>query len=303
MSAMKEISNVICVAKPLDRNNILPGLPSICHASAVENMVQPETIDQDFPFVFFSNPMKDLVRRLCLIAPTERPVLIQGESGTGKDTVAKLLHAYSHRKHQPLVRIHCGSIPEQPAEIWWKAAHASSVWRRLFSSELIPPEINSGTLVLDNVDELPKPFQADLLRIINRVMPIIHENHQPDWDAFRVVTTTKVNLAEKVRNRQFIGGLLYKISAISLTVPPLRERHDDINYLIDLTVKKIHSELISSNYPLSSLVQISHEAREFLMNYNWPGNLHELYNTLARTILWSENNLICPDILKGFMHD
>lgn len=277
-------------------------MPSICHISAVENTVQSGIIDKDFPFVFSSNPMKNLVRRLCLVAPMERPVLIQGESGTGKDTMAKLLHACSNRKHQPLVRIQCGAIPELPAEIWWKAAHASSVWRRLFSSELIPPEISSGTLVLDNVDELPKPVQADLLRIINRVMPMMHENHLPDWDAFRIVTTTKVNLAEKVRSRQFIGELLNKISAISLTVPPLRERQDDINYLIDLMVNKIHSELISSNYPLSSLVKISHEAKEFLMNYNWPGNLHELHNTLARTILWSENNLISPNVIKSFLN-
>ncbi len=300
---MKEISNVVCGTKSLDKDNISPNLPSICHVSSVENTVQSGIIDHGSPFVFSSNPMKNLVRRLCLIAPMERPVLIQGESGTGKDTVAKLLHACSNRKHQPLVRIHCGSIPEQPAEVWWKAAHAPSVWRRLFSSELIPPEISSGTLVLDNVDELPKHFQADLLRIINRVMPMIHKNHQPDWDAFRIVTTTKINLAEKVRSRQFIGGLFHKINAISLTVPPLRERQEDINYLIDLTVKQIHGELISSNYQLSSLVQISREARELLMNYNWPGNLHELYNTLARTILWSEDNLIGPEILKDFMHD
>jgi len=227
--------------------------------------------------------MLDILDRLQLIAQSDSNVLIQGESGTGKELIARALHAYSDRSNGPYVAVNCAAIPESllESELFGheKGAFTNAIARRIGKIELA----HGGTLLLDEVSEMAKPFQAKLLRAIQeREIVRIGGNQQMKVDV-RIIATTNKNLIEEVDSETFREDLFYRLCVIPVFLPPLRERKDDIPVLAQYFAQK------SSAKMGKKIGTISTDVIELLKNYSWPGNIRELENTIERAIALSTN--------------
>jgi len=227
--------------------------------------------------------MLDILDRLQLIAQSDSNVLIQGESGTGKELIARALHAYSDRSNGPYVAVNCAAIPESllESELFGheKGAFTNAIARRIGKIELA----HGGTLLLDEVSEMAKPFQAKLLRAIQeREIVRIGGNQQMKVDV-RIIATTNKNLVEEVDSETFREDLFYRLCVIPVFLPPLRERKDDIPVLAQYFAQK------SSAKMGKKIGTISTDVIESLKNYSWPGNIRELENTIERAIALSTN--------------
>jgi DNA-binding NtrC family response regulator len=227
--------------------------------------------------------MLDILDRLQLIAQSDSNVLIQGESGTGKELIARALHAYSNRSNGPYVAVNCAAIPESllESELFGheKGAFTNAIARRIGKIELA----HGGTLLLDEVSEMAKPFQAKLLRAIQeREIVRIGGNQQMKVDV-RIIATTNKNLVEEVDSETFREDLFYRLCVIPVFLPPLRERKDDIPVLAQYFAQK------SSAKMGKKIGTISTDVIESLKNYSWPGNIRELENTIERAIALSTN--------------
>lgn len=227
--------------------------------------------------------MLDILDRLQLIAQSDSNVLIQGESGTGKELIARALHAYSNRSNGPYVAVNCAAIPESllESELFGheKGAFTNAIARRIGKIELA----HGGTLLLDEVSEMAKSFQAKLLRAIQeREIVRIGGNQQMKVDV-RIIATTNKNLVEEVDSETFREDLFYRLCVIPVFLPPLRERKDDIPVLAQYFAQK------SSAKMGKKIGTISTDVIESLKNYSWPGNIRELENTIERAIALSTN--------------
>jgi len=218
-------------------------------------------------------------------------VLVTGESGTGKELVARGIHRESPRAARPFVAINCGAIPENLIESelfgYRKGAFTGADRNKkgLFS------EADGGTLFLDEIGELPAPMQVKLLRVLQEgeIRPI--GSSGVEKVDVRIIAATAKNLAEEVAAGRFREDLFYRLNVVHVTVPPLRERKEDIPLLCDCFLKKY-------NIQLKSGVQgISPAALRRLVDYPWPGNVRELENTIERTMIFAEKKIILPEDL------
>jgi len=212
------------------------------------------------------------------VARTNAPVLISGESGTGKELVANSIHNYSDRRKNELVAINCGAIPEN-----------------LLESELFGHEKGSfTTLFLDEIGDMPLHVQVKLLRVLQEgTFSRVGGNETLQSDV-RIVAATNKNLAEEVNEGNFREDLYYRLNVVELTLPPLRQRKEDIPLLAEFFLNKI------TNKNGMVRIRLSGEAGEFLQQHNWPGNVRELENTMARACaLASSDTLLPQDIPIG----
>jgi len=212
------------------------------------------------------------------VAPRDTTVLIEGETGTGKELVARAIHEFSGRSG-PFVALNCGSVPPDliESELFGhtKGAFTGAVSARdgLFSYA------RDGTLFLDEISEMPMVMQAKLLRVLEdkTVRPVGAEKEHSV--SARVIAATNRRLVDHVQSGRFRQDLYYRLEVVTLSVPPLRERTEDIPLLIEYFVRKIAPRLGVDPAPLSH-----HEIRE-LQNYAWPGNVRELKNVIERYLL------------------
>jgi transcriptional regulator with PAS, ATPase and Fis domain len=224
------------------------------------------------------------------IAESEATVLLQGDSGTGKELFAKAIHNLSHRKDKPLVVINCGALPEPllEAEIFGakKGAYTGAVENR--PGRLTMAE--GGTLFLDEIGDLPLPLQVKLLRVL--------ENHEfqplgattPQKANVRFVTATHRHLEKMVEEGTFRRDLFFRINVVSLEIPPLSERPEDIPLLIDIFLERF-------NRTYSKKIRgFSAEALQVLLNHSYPGNVRELLNLVEQTVI------LCRDSEIGIEH-
>ncbi len=245
-----------------------------------------------------SQPMRTLFEKIRLVADTRSTVLIQGESGTGKELVARALHYNSSRSGQPFVPVNCAAIPETliESELFGheKGAFTGASGRKagLFQAA------DGGTLFIDEISEMQLGLQSKLLRAIEskRVMPV-GSAREVEIDV-RLVAATNREMKSMVEKREFREDLYYRLKVVELTLPPLRDRRDDI----PLLVRHFLDQLASDND--RSQIDITPEASEALRNYNWPGNVRELANTLEGIVVLSTRDRIelsdLPDYITGF---
>jgi len=226
------------------------------------------------------------------IAPSDANVLIQGESGTGKGLVARTIHDASARADGPFLVINCSSFQDQllESELFGheKGAFtgAASVKQGLFEVA------DRGTLLLDEVGEMSPAMQAKLLQVLDtREMRRVGGTRVHRVDV-RIIAATNKDLAQEVRAGRFREDLYYRLNVVSLSIPPLRERKEDIPLLIEHFMKRFGA----IGYAVKAL---SPEAREVLVNYSWPGNVRELANTVERLLILAPGEVIGPDDLPA----
>lgn len=225
----------------------------------------------------------DLVRR---VSKSSASILITGESGTGKEVVAKAIHMMGARKKAPFVAINCSAIPENllESELF---GHAKGAFTGAFDKKVgLFEEANGGTLFLDEIGDLSLPLQAKLLRVLqeNKIKRIGENQFRPI--SARILSATHKNLRHEIAQKKFREDLYFRLNVISIWVPPLRDRKEDILPLADFFLRKF------SALSGTRLKQLSKEALENLVNNPWPGNVRELENTIERAVALSDSNTI-----------
>ena len=239
-----------------------------------------------------SRKITELMKFVYKVAASEAAtILIQGESGTGKDLVAKANHYRSHRTQRPFVAINCSAIPEtlMEAELFGheKGAFtdAKAMKKGLFEVA------DGGTLFLDEIGELSPLLQAKLLRVLeDQVIRRVGGVRDIQVEV-RVIAASNRDLDREVREGRFRQDLYYRLAIISIFLPTLRERKEDIPPLIDFFLAHYNRKF------RKSVQGISEETRRLLLNYDWPGNVRELKNALERAMILEEGNLLKPDDL------
>jgi len=217
----------------------------------------------------------DLITKMSKI---DAPVLIQGESGTGKELVAKAIHAQSPRRDQPCVDINCAAIPETLLESELFGYEKGAFTGAITSHKGYFFQANGGTLFLDEIGEIHPAVQVKLLRVIQerRIRPL-GSTHDVGVD-IRIVSATNANLLQAVRTKAFREDLLFRLNAITLRLPPLRDRINDVPLLACHFLEIACREMGLSN------VDVDPEVMQKLMRYSWPGNVRELQNMIVAAI-------------------
>src|SRR4026209_2134548 len=238
--------------------------------------------------VSISEVMKEAIRLIERVAPSEASVLITGESGTGKELVAHAIHRLSNRADSSFVDLNCASFQESLFESelfgYEAGAFSGAKGRKLGLIELA----DGGTLFLDEVTELPAQLQAKLLRAIEtRTFFRVGGVRKVEVNV-RIVAATNRNLDTVIADGSFRSDLLYRINGFQISLPPLRERPEDIEPLTEHTLKQL-----SGTTP----PEITDEARAALRAYSWPGNVRQLRNCLERGVLLANDNRITLDEL------
>ena len=240
-----------------------------------------------------SDSLKYVLYKVEQIAGSDTTVLVLGETGTGKELVARAIHGLSLRKNRSLVKVNCAALPANliESELFGheKGAFTGSHSRHLGRFEVA----NGATLFLDEIGELPLELQSKLLRVLqDGEFERLGSSHTVKVDV-RVVAATNRNLEEEVRKGRFREDLLYRLNIFPITMPPLRDRMEDIPLLVDFYVKKISKRMGKTIEIISAGVMSS------LQNYHWPGNVRELENVIERAVINSSGpKLRLADELK-----
>ena len=257
----------------------------------LQRISQNSTKQFNFPDLVGESPdMLRLRSQILRVAGSDVPVLIYGESGTGKELVAQAIHQHSDRRQCPFYAVDCAAISESVLESELFGYEKGAFTGATSNSIGLIRSADSGTLFLDELGEIPIKMQAKLLRSLQQqeVRPVGGtRTHKVD---IRIVAATNRNLEAEVAEGNFRADLYYRIAAITLQVPPLRERRQDLNLLIPHILKR---------YGHSQDIRLSPEAQALLENYSWPGNIRELENVLRRALALSEGPLLKPDDLPA----
>lgn len=280
------------LTKPFSLDHLLLLVSKVKHIMELEreNVNLKEKLTQIYSFhniIGKSRVMQKLFEQLNTISKTEMAVLIEGESGTGKEIVANAIHYNSPRKDKPFIKLSCAILNESllESELFGhvKGAFTGAIKEKKGRFELA----NGGTLFLDDVDDIPLSFQVKLLRVLQEKEFEKVGGVSPLKTDVRIIAATKVNLFEKVEKGEFREDLFYRLKVIPLSLPPLRDRKEDIPLLLEHFAKKTGK----------NEVKFSKEALDVLTEYNWPGNVRQLENTFCRIIAFSDSNVITKEML------
>ncbi len=235
--------------------------------------------------------MQEVSRLIQKVSPSDTSVLLLGESGTGKELFARAIHSLSARKKSPYVAINCAAIPRELLENELfgseRGAYTGAVARKMGKFEIA----QEGTIFLDEVGDLDIALQAKLLRVLqDKTFERLGGTKTITVDV-RVIAASNADLSKATDKRQFREDLFYRLSVFPITIPPLRERRDDIPELADYFVNKYCTEMKKTKK------RISREALGLLDKYHWPGNVRELENTIERAIILCEGKKILPEHL------
>jgi len=266
-----------------------------------ENIFLKKEIKKEFGFenmITKNGKMFQIFETIHKISDYDTSVLIIGESGTGKELVAKAIHYNSKRNGKPFIAINCGAIPENLLESelfgYVKGAFTDAYQNKKGLFE----EANGGTLLLDEIGELPSNLQVKLLRALQEgEVRKIGDTKQIKLDV-RIIAATSRNLAQEARKDNFREDLFYRLNVIQIDLPPLRERREDIPLLVNHFINRYNEK-----HHLK-VKNISSAALNILVEYDWQGNIRELENAIERAIILSESSCIevsalPPDIRKS----
>jgi formate hydrogenlyase transcriptional activator len=248
--------------------------------------VELEEIKEANQLVGESNAMKRLLQNVYMVAHTDATVLINGETGTGKELVARHIHQISARKNKPMVAVNCGAIPASLMESEFfghaKGAFTGATAERKGRFQLA----DGGTIFLDEIGELPLDLQVKLLRVIQEgELEPVGSSKTIKVDV-RIIAATHRNLFELIKENKFREDLYYRLNVFPIEVPPLRERNDDVILIANTFINKFGKRNNKKIAPLSDLQKV------LLKSYAWPGNIRELQNIIERSVILSVNGVL-----------
>ena len=228
------------------------------------------------------------------IAPTDLSVLIEGENGVGKEVFPRLIHDHSPRKHKKYFAINCGSIPEGTIDSELFGHEKGSFTGALSEHEGYFAAANGGTLFLDEVGELPLSTQVRLLRVLETGEYLRVGSNEVRKTDVRIIAATNVRLPQAIRQGKFREDLYYRLAAIPITIPPLRERGDDVLLLF----RKFAAD-IAERYRLEP-VSLDDDAKRLMCSYKWPGNIRQLKNLTEQLSILSDSRTISAAALTDY---
>lgn len=254
------------------------------------------TIKLRFGIIGNAPLLNNAVRVAMQVAPTDMSVLINGESGSGKESFSKIIHSLSPRKHGQFIAINCGSIPEGTIDSELFGHEKGSFTGAHEARKGYFEVTNGGTIFLDEIGEMPLGTQARLLRVLENGDFIKVGSSKVLKTDVRVVAATNVNLMRKVEDGKFREDLYYRLNSVPIYVPPLRERGKDA----ELLFRKFSSDF-GERYKVKSIV-LTEEAKEVLLKYRFPGNIRQLKNLVDQiSVLSTEQKEISADMLRNYL--
>jgi two-component system response regulator GlrR len=241
------------------------------------------------PFIGSSKQMIDIIKKSNSVSKTDASVLIDGESGTGKEVLARFIHSQSLRASNPFVSVNCGAIPSELIENEL-FGHLRGAYTGANDNRIgLIQEANEGTIFLDEIGELGLSMQVKFLRFLQE------KEFKPLGDTrtykanVRIIAATNKDLRKLVREGKFREDLYYRLNIFPITLPPLRERKDDLPLLINHFLKRSAQEFGKDNLSISPM------SLQKLMTYDWPGNIRELENKIQQIVLMAEKSVIVPE--------
>lgn len=253
------------------------------------------SIKQRFGIIGNSEPLNRAIEMAVKVAPTDLTVLIVGESGVGKEFFPQIIHAESARKHNKYVAVNCGAIPEGTIDSELFGHEKGSFTGAVEARKGYFEEADGGTIFLDEVAELPLSTQVRLLRVLQTGEFIRVGSSKPQKTNVRVVAATNVDLGRAISEGRFREDLYYRLSTVPITVPPLRQRKEDIHLLF----RKFASDVsVSCNMPV---IRLDEEARALLENYYWKGNIRQLKNVAEQISVLEPSRLISEEVLRKYL--
>lgn len=254
---------------------------------AEEKIYLEHTIDTELGFgeiVGQSEALRAVMEQITRVADTDATVLIQGETGTGKELVARAIHRKSKRQHNTFIKLNCAAIPSGllESELFGheRGAFTGAVSKKIGRLELA----DQGTLFLDEIGEIPMALQPKLLRVLqDQEFERLGSTHTLKVN-FRLIAATNRDIAQAVREGQFRSDLYYRLNVFPVRVPPLRERREDIPLLVQYFVRKFSARMNKS------ITSIPTKTMEILQQWSWPGNIRELENFVERSVILSHGS-------------
>lgn len=280
--------------------DFMPSVAGALDSRLSELMASEAPSTAAFDQIISEDPqMHRLKQRAAILAAREVPVLIHGETGTGKELFARAIHNTSNRSQKPFLSLNCGAIPTELIDAtlfgYVKGAFTGATSNKLG----IFAETNGGTLFLDEFGELPLEAQVRLLRVLQNgtYLPVgSTEEHSTD---VRIIAATNRNLSEEVAQGRFREDLFYRVAIGIINLPPLRLRKGDKWFLAEHLLKEINRE--AAGQPGYAEKKISAGAKKVILNHGWPGNVRELHATLLRASLWGVEGKISESDMKEAM--
>lgn len=258
-------------------------------------MENVQAIKQRFELIGNDPKFNRALEKATQVAPTDISVLVTGESGVGKESIPKIIHSLSHRKHAKYIAVNCGAIPEGTidSELFGheKGAFTGATQTRSGYFEVA----DGGTIFLDEVGELPLTTQVRLLRVLENGEFLKVGSSKVQKTDVRIVAATNINMFEAIKKEKFREDLYYRLSTVEINLPPLRERQNDIHLLF----RKFASDF-GQKYKMPT-IRLTEDAIGLLLKFRWPGNIRQLRNIAEQLSVLEENRTVDASVLHSYL--
>ncbi len=258
-------------------------------------MESVQAIKQRFGIIGNSATLNRAIEKAIQVAPTDISVLVTGESGVGKESIPKIIHQLSHRKHNKYIAVNCGAIPEGTIDSELFGHEKGSFTGATQTREGYFEVADGGTIFLDEVGELPLTTQVRLLRVLENGEFLKVGSSKVQKTNVRIVAATNANMFQSIEKGSFREDLYYRLSTVDIHLPPLRERQEDIHLLF----RKFASDF-ALKYKMPT-VKLTDAAIEILLKHRWSGNIRQLRNIAEQVSVLEENRTISAETLKGYL--
>lgn len=268
---------------------------SAIRGEIINNMESVQNIKQRFEIIGNDPKLNRAIEKAIQVAPTDISVLVVGESGVGKESIPRIIHSLSHRKHGKYIAVNCGAIPEGTIDSELFGHEKGAFTGATNTREGYFEVADGGTIFLDEVGELPLTTQVRLLRVLENGEFIKVGSSQVQKTNVRIVAATNVNMFDAIEKGKFREDLYYRLSTVDITLPPLRDRKDDIHLLF----RKFAADF-AHKYKMPP-IKLSDEAVQFLQRYRWSGNIRQLRNVAEQISVLETNRDISLATLQSYL--